>query len=272
MGRLDNQVAFITGAARGQGRSHALRLAEEGADVIAVDICQQVPSVAYKMSTPEDLNETVHLVEASGRRIVAHVVDVRDQRGLGEAFQAGVAELGHCGIVVANAGIMPFMGPAGDSDEAWGDAIDIMLNGVYNTLRVTVPHLISAGRGGSIIITSSSAGLKGFGPWIAGSLGYTAAKHGVVGLMRQTAAELARYQIRCNSVHPTGCNTPMVVNEEFAQWTEQYEESTSRLQNALPVEMVEPVDVSNAVAYLASDEARYVTGLTMTVDAGFLVR
>jgi len=266
MGKLDGKVAFITGAARGQGRSHAIRLAQEGADIIAVDICQQIATVPYPMSTPDDLTETAKQVEALDRRIFTAQADVRDTAGLKAAFDAGVAELGPVDIVLANAGIAP-MGlhePRG----AWQDVIDVNLTGVFNTVEIAIPSMIERGQGGAIVLTSSTAGINGIGGPTGGGLGYTAAKHGVVGLMRSYANNLAQYSIRVNTVHPTGVNTPMIVNEAMQEWLEQAGES-SALTNALPVPMVEPVDISNAIAWLVSDDARYVTGVTLPVDAGF---
>jgi SDR family mycofactocin-dependent oxidoreductase len=266
MGKLDGKVAFITGAARGQGRSHAIRLAQEGADIIAVDICQQIATVPYPMSTPDDLAETAKQVEALDRRIFTAQADVRDTAALKEAFDAGVAELGPVDIVLANAGIAP-MG-LHEPHGAWQDVIDVNLTGVFNTVEIAIPSMIERGQGGAIVLTSSTAGINGIGGPTGGGLGYTAAKHGVVGLMRSYANNLAQHSIRVNTVHPTGVNTPMIVNEAMQEWLEQAGES-SALTNALPVPMVEPVDISNAIAWLVSDDARYVTGVTLPVDAGF---
>jgi SDR family mycofactocin-dependent oxidoreductase len=276
MGRLEGKVAFITGAARGQGRAHAVKMAQEGADIIAVDLCEQIHSVDYPMATPEDLAETVKLVEDHDRRIVAKRADVRDRGALQAAVDAGVAEFGHLDIVVANAGIAPGMGDARHSPEGWHDAIDVLLTGVYYTLDVAVPSMVDQDMGGSIVITSSTAGLKGLGRNLAASgpgfFGYTAAKHGVVGLMRLYANVLAPHRIRVNSLHPTGVNTPMIVNESFARFVEEFPDSANAMQNALPVELIEPEDIANAAAWLCSDEARYITGVTLPVDAGFTVR
>ncbi|HXT92949.1 MAG TPA: mycofactocin-coupled SDR family oxidoreductase [Trebonia sp.] len=266
MGKLDGKVAFITGAARGQGRSHAIRLAQEGADIIAVDICQQIATVPYPMATPDDLAETAKQVEALDRRIFTAQADVRDATALKAAFDAGVAELGPVDIVLANAGIAP-MG-LHEPHGAWQDVIDVNLTGVFNTVEAAIPSMIERGQGGAIVLTSSTAGINGIGGPTAGGLGYTAAKHGVVGLMRSYANNLAQHSIRVNTVHPTGVNTPMIVNEAMQEWLEQAGES-SALTNALPVPMVEPVDISNAIAWLVSDDARYVTGVTLPVDAGF---
>jgi SDR family mycofactocin-dependent oxidoreductase len=267
MGKLDGKVALITGAARGQGRSHAVRLAEEGADIIAVDICSQIDTVPYPMATPDDLAETVSLVEGLDRRIVAAPGDVRDVNGLRRVFDHGVAQLGPVDIVVANAGIAPMsMHP---KDQEWGDVLDVNLTGVYNTVTISTPSMIERGRGGAIVLTSSTAGLTGIGGNTPGGLGYTAAKHGVVGLMRAYANYLAPHNIRVNTVHPTGVRTPMVVNDAMEQFLQSDPQLSNAMANALPVDMVEPVDISNAIVWLVSDDARYVTGITLPVDAGF---
>ncbi len=273
-GRVEGKVAFITGAARGQGRSHAIRLAEEGADIIAVDICDQVSSVPYAMSTPDDLAQTVKEVEALDRRIVATQADVRDAGALKQAVDAGVAELGRLDIVCANAGIFSFTTEELE-EQMWQDMIDINLTGVWHTAKATVPHLVAQG-GGSIIMTSSTAGLKGF-PNFAH---YVAAKHGVVGLMRTLAVELAPSMVRVNSVHPTSVNTDMIQNDSVYRLFAPDIENPTREQvaerfgemNALPIDWVEARDISNAVLFLASDEARYITGVTLPVDAGFMVK
>ena len=267
MGKLDGKVAFITGAARGQGRSHAIRLARDGADIIAVDICRQIDSVPYPMSTPDDLAETAKLVEALDRRIYTAQADVRDAAALRQAFEAGTAELGPVGIVLANAGIAPTTFT--QTDHTWQDVLDVNLTGVYNTVQTAIPSMKERGAGGAIVLTSSTAGLNGFLGEIPGGLAYTAAKHGVVGLMRQYANALAKYSIRVNTVHPTGVNTPMVNNEDMQQFLAAAPEMGSSMENALPVPMVEPEDISNAIAWLVSDDARYVTGVTLPVDAGF---
>ena len=266
-GKLEGKVAFITGAARGQGRSHAIRLAQEGADIIAVDICRQIDTVAYPMATPEDLDETVKEVEALDRRIVARQADVRDEAGLKAAFDAGVGELGPVDIVLANAGIAPKS--LQEVHDAWQDVIDVNLTGVFNTVETAIPSMIARGRGGAIVLTSSTAGITGIGGPTRGGLGYTAAKHGVVGLMRSYANNLAQHSIRVNSVHPTGVRTPMVVNEVMAEFLAADPTLSDAMANALPVDMVEPVDVSNAIVWLVSDDARYITGVTLPVDAGF---
>lgn len=265
-GRLEGKVAFITGAARGQGRSHAIRLAQEGADIIAIDLCKQVESVPYAMSTSADLAETVKQVEALDRRIHAVEVDVRDRAGMQAAVDAGVAQFGGLDIVLGNAGIAPLsMNP---SPTEWQDVLDINLTGVYNTVEVSKEALIKRG-GGAIVLTSSTAGINGIGGPTPGMMGYTAAKHGVVGLMRSYANQLAEHMIRVNTVHPTGVNTPMVVNEIMQEFLQQDPTMSNAMANALPVPMIEAVDISNAILYLVSDEGRYVTGVTLPVDAGF---
>jgi SDR family mycofactocin-dependent oxidoreductase len=270
MGKLDGKVAFITGAARGQGRSHAIRLAQEGADIIAVDICEQIASVAYPMATPEDLAETVKQVEALDRRIYAAQADVRDAPALKQAFDAGTAELGPVGIVLANAGIAPMSLHEQDAKtDAWQDVVDVNLTGVFNTVETAIPSMIERGQGGAIVLTSSTAGNNGIGGPTRGGLGYTAAKHGVVGLMRSYANILAPHSIRVNTVHPTGVNTPMIVNAVMEEFLAQDPQMSNAIANALPVPMVEPIDISNAIAWLVSDDARYVTGVMLPVDAGF---
>jgi SDR family mycofactocin-dependent oxidoreductase len=278
MGQLQGKVAFITGAARGQGRSHAVRLAEEGADLIVVDVCKQVDTVGYPLSTPDDLAETARQVEALGRRIIAVEADVRDTAALTTAVDDGVAELGRLDIVVANAGIASFA-PAEDlTDEMWDDMIGINLTGVFKTVRAALPHLKANDAGGALVLTSSTAGIKG----LANLAHYSAAKHGVVGLVKTLANELAPHRIRINSVHPTAVNTPMIHNEQtysvFAPGTdpaaatpETVREAFATL-NALPVAWLEPIDVSEAIVWLVSDAARYITGVQLPVDAGSVVK
>jgi SDR family mycofactocin-dependent oxidoreductase len=275
-GRVEGKVAFITGAARGQGRSHAIRLAQEGADIIAVDLCDQVASVPYPMATPEDLTETVKEVEALDRRIVATQADVRDYGALKAALDDGVAQLGRLDIVSANAGIVSYGLAAELEEQTWRDMIDTNLTGVWHAAKAAIGHLKAGGRGGSIILTSSTAGLMA----MENLAHYVSAKHGVVGLMRTLALELAPDMIRVNSVHPTSVNTPMIHNDATYRLFAPDLENPTREQvgerflglNALPVSWVEPVDISNAVLWLASDESRYVTGVTLPVDAGQLTK
>ncbi|WNG86882.1 mycofactocin-coupled SDR family oxidoreductase [Mycobacterium sp. ITM-2016-00317] len=277
-GRVEGKVAFITGAARGQGRSHAVRLAEEGADIIAIDVCGPISThTDIPPATPDDLAQTVDLVKGTGRRIVTAEVDVRDYAAVKAAVDSGVEQLGRLDIVVANAGI----GNGGQtldhtSEEDWTDMIDVNLTGVWKSVKAAVPHLLSGGRGGSIILTSSVGGLKAY-PHTGH---YIAAKHGVVGLMRTFAVELGQHSIRVNSVHPTNVNTPLFMNEGTMKLFRPDLENpgpddlavAAQFMHVLPVGWVEPRDISNAVLFLASDEARYVTGLPMTVDAGSMLK
>lgn len=274
MGRLDGKVALITGAARGQGRSHAVRLAQEGAQIIGVDVCGAVDHTVYPLGTEADLAETVRLVEEQDARMVAHRADVRDRDALGAAVRDGVAELGRLDIVLANAGILTVFGEESAAPEAFDTTVAVNLTGVFNAIEAALPTLLEQDEGGSIVITSSVAGLHGRLNLLGnrGQLGYTAAKHGLVGLMRGYAAVLADRSIRVNSIHPTGVNTPMIFNEAFGVFAEQEPETVAKLGNAMPVDFVEPVDISNAIAWLCSDEARYVTGVELPVDAGFMLR
>lgn len=272
MGRLANKVALVTGAARGQGRSHALRLAQEGANVVAIDICSALDTVAYAPATSDDLALTVRLVEKLDRRIVARECDTRDLAELQSAVAEAVAELGPIDIVVANAGISSFGLSWEMSEHQWQEMIDVDLTGVWKTTTAVIPSMLEAGRGGSIILTSSIAGLTAY----ANMSHYVAAKHGVTGLMRSLAVELAPHDIRVNSIHPTNVNTPMINNPSVHKFLLPDHEDPGQSDvegafvhmQALRVPWVEPVDVSNAVLYLASDEARYVTGTTHVIDAG----
>lgn len=272
MGKLDGKVAFITGAARGQGRSHAITLAKEGADIIAVDICKQVETVPYATATSDDLAETVRQVEALDRRIIASEVDIRDSGALKGAADRGVAELGRLDIVLANAGISTPAPTLEMSDETWETMIDVNLTGQWKTIKAAVPHIIAGGRGGAVVITSSLAALKAN----ANTAHYTAAKAGLIGLMKVLALELAPQSIRVNTVHPTTVNTDMVLNEPtyklFRPDLENptradYEEAALTL-NKMPTTGLDPVDISNAILYLVSDDGRFVTGTTHVVDAG----
>ena len=272
MGRLENKVAFITGAARGQGRSHAVRFAEEGADIVAIDICAQIDTVPYPMGTEEDLAETVRLVEERDRRIVARKADVRDLAGLTAAVDEGVAELGRLDIVVANAGISGFGTVTDLTAEQWKDVVDVDQTGVWHTCKAAIPRMREHGEGGAIVITSSAAGLHAF----ANLAHYATAKHGLVGLMRVLAVELGPEKIRVNSIHPTQVNTPMLMNDQiYPLFCPDVENPgpddlapVSQAMHTLPVPWVEPVDISNAALFLASEEGRYVTGVALAVDAG----
>jgi (+)-trans-carveol dehydrogenase len=276
-GRVEGKVAFVTGAARGQGRSHAVRLAEEGADIIAIDLVDQIGTVPYDMARPADLDETVRRVEALDRRIIATQADVRDFAAVKGALDAGVAELGKLDIVSANAGIFSF-GPLEElTDEQFDDMLDVNLKGVWHTTKAAIPHL-RANKGGSMILTSSNAGLEAI-PNIGH---YVAAKHGVVGLMKTLALELASDFIRVNTLNPTTVKTDMITNQAtydlFAPDLPPEERTLENIQprfvsmNALPIPWVEPIDISNALLFLASDEARYITGVALSVDAGELLK
>jgi SDR family mycofactocin-dependent oxidoreductase len=262
------KVALITGAARGQGRSHAVRLASEGADIIGVDLCGDVKAVPYPLASPADLDETARLVTGTGARMVTAIVDVRDPEALTTAVDDGVDRLGRLDIAIANAGVCTVQRWDEVTPALWDTVLGINLTGAWNTCVAAIPHLVDAG-GGSLILISSVAGLKGQ-PFLAP---YVASKHGMVGVMRTLANELAARHIRVNTVHPTGVDTPMLVG--LAGLTARIEASPdtgSVFLNSLPVDVMAPRDVSDAVLYLSSDESRYVTGHTMTVDAGSSAR
>ncbi|QXW00130.1 MULTISPECIES: mycofactocin-coupled SDR family oxidoreductase [Rhodococcus] len=272
MGQFDGQVAFVTGAARGQGRSHALRLAQEGADIIAIDVCRQVDTVPYPTATADDLAETERAVKALGRRIVAREVDVRDLDGLKAVVDAGVDELGRLDIVLANAGISVPAPTLEMSEETWSTMIDINLTGVWKTCVASVPHIVAGSRGGSVVITSSLAALKAN----ANTAHYSAAKAGLVGFMKVLAKELAPQNIRVNTIHPTTVATDMILNDatyklfrpDLAAPTRADFEEAALTLNTLPVPALESSDITEAVLYLVGDSGRYVTGTTHTVDAG----
>lgn len=278
MGRFTDKIAVITGAARGQGRSHAVRLATEGADVIALDICHDIDSVAYDLATPADLAETARLVTEQGRRVVTTEVDVRDGVAVARAVADGARQLGGVDVVLANAGI-GLMDAGADPSRAFRDQLDVNLVGVWNTVQAAAPLMIEQGRGGAIVLTSSAFGLTGRGgDGTGGSDGYVASKHGVVGLMRTFATWLAPHGIRVNCVNPSGVATRMVLNPAVealfggGDSTELTPKPTDDVANLLDVALVEVEDVTAAVAFLASEEARYVTGVALPVDAGMLVR
>lgn len=276
-GRVAGKVAFITGAARSQGRSHAVRLAQEGADIIAVDICGPVESIdMYPAATEEDLAETVRQVEEVGGEVAATRADVRDSASLKAAVDDGVSRFGRLDIVLANAGVFEIAPALEIEDAQWQDVLDTNLTGVWNTCKVALPHILNGGEGGSIVITSSTAGLKG----TPNTAHYTASKHGAVGIMRTLANEFGEKNVRVNTVHPTSVDTPMIQNNktwglflpEEPHPTRENAESVFSGINALPVSWVEASDVSNAVLFLCSEEARYITGATLPIDAGFGVR
>jgi SDR family mycofactocin-dependent oxidoreductase len=276
-GRLEGKVAFITGAARGQGRSHAVRFAAEGADIIGVDICADIPDVGYPLATRADLDDTVAMVETLDRRMVAGVGDVRDRESLRKVLDEGLAELGHLDFVLANAGIMPTRGDHANELRAWHDTLGVVLTGVMHTVELTYPRLIAQGHGGAIVITGSMAAVE---PMMRtehgktlGLLGYAAAKAALVNLMRNYASILAVHGIRVNVIQPTGVNTPMINNRMMEEhWATQTEQDGLALVNALPVRVVEPIDISNAMLWLCSEEGRYMTGSAIRVDAGANLR
>jgi (+)-trans-carveol dehydrogenase len=279
VGRIEGKVAFITGAARGQGRAHAVRLAQEGADIIAIDICKPIDGFLNPAPTPADLAETADLVREHNRRIVTAEIDVRDYESLKAAVDSGVDQLGRLDVIVANAGISN----AGNDDGGrldkvgerdWQAMIDVNLSGVWKTVKAGVPHMLAGGRGGSIVLTSSVNGFKAYSNLLLGH--YVASKHGVVGLMRAFAVELGQHMIRVNSVHPTFVDTPMLLNEGLYRFVRPDLENPGpddlapfcQSFHTLPIPWVEAQDISNAVLFLASDESRYITGVTLPIDAG----
>jgi SDR family mycofactocin-dependent oxidoreductase len=273
MSSLNGKVAFITGVARGQGRSHAVRLAADGADIIGVDICADIDSNGYPMATRAELDETVSLVEEQGAKMTGLVADVRDFHALKNALDEGVGHFGRLDIVLANAGIatMAFRQLTIEEElEQWTDVLDVNLVGAFHTAKAAIPHLVAGNRGGSIVFTSSTAGLRGFGGLNGGGLAYAASKHGIVGLMRTLANALAAQSIRVNTVHPTAVNTMMAMNDQMQDFLKNSPDGGGpHLQNPMPVGMLEPEDISAAIAYLVSDQGKYVTGVTFPVDAGF---
>ena len=276
MGVLEGRVALVTGAGRGQGRSHAVRFAEEGADVVILDIAAPVDTVGYDMATEEDLQQTAKLVEAAGGRVHAAVADVRDQTALDAAVAAAMSSFGRLDIVVANAGVISYGNMWEVPEQQWRDVIDINLNGIYHTVHATVPAMLKAGDGGSIVLTSSVLGFKG----TTGASSYVATKHAVNGLTRSLANELGPHGIRVNSVNPSNVATDMVLNPatlglfrpDLEAPTPDDVRDVMTAMHPFPVPWVEPVDISNAIVFLASDAARYITGISLPIDAGLLAR
>jgi SDR family mycofactocin-dependent oxidoreductase len=274
--RIAGRVAVVTGAARGMGRSHAIRLAEEGADIIALDICRQVDTNPVPMPTRADLDETVRLVTRTGRRVLAFETDVRDLEAVERAFATGFAELGRLDIVCANAGIGGFMTVREMTAREWQETIDVNLTGVWNTAKAAVPYLVDGGRGGCLVFTSSTAGIRA-GSHIAH---YAAAKHGVLGLMKSLAHELGPYSVRVNAVCPSMVATPMILNKGVYKlfWPDledpDVEDARAGFarEHILPVPWLESADVSNAIVFLVSDDARYITGVALPIDAGYTIR
>ena len=269
---LEGKVAFITGAARGQGRADAVRLAREGVKIIGVDICEDIASMDYPNASEADLAETVKQVEALGGAMIATKADVRDQVAIQTAVDHGVERYGRLDIVIANAGIVRLGDEPDDYLTLWRDIVDTNLTGVFITVKACTQHLIDGGEGGSIIMTSSSAGLKGTGSPKTGGAAYTAAKRGLVGYMQVIANDLAQYMIRVNTIHPTGVATGMTMNEAMMKMFASGDPSLAAMQNALPIEILQPEDIANAVAWLVSDEAKFITGVALPLDAGFTIR
>jgi SDR family mycofactocin-dependent oxidoreductase len=268
-----NRVAVVTGAARGQGRSHAAALAAEGMDIIAIDCCTDIASIPYPLATAEDLAHTADLVREAGARVRTVIADVRDFSAMRNGIDSGIDELGEIDVVVANAGVVgigltdPFDG------QVFGDILDINLRGVWHTIAASAPSMMRNGRGGSMVLISSMQGLVGRGgDGSAAAFAYAASKHGVVGLMRSASYAYAPYGIRVNSVHPTGVATPMIFNDHMARVFESDPSGGVMAENLLPVPYIEPTDVTNAVRFLISENARFITGMTLPVDAGFAAK
>ena len=277
MGTLTGKVAFISGIARGQGRSHALRLAGEGADIIGIDICRDIDTMDYPNAAPADLAETTKLIEQLGRRAVTSEADVRDLAAVKRAVDDGVAELGRLDIVLSNAGIVRLHPDAEDPARLWQDIVGTNMTGGFHVVTAAVPHLIAGGRGGVIILTGSTAGVRPVANPGVGALAYTASKWGLVGMCKQLAATLAEHSIRVNIVHPTGVASGMTMNAAMAELAEQAMSAgdasgLAAMQNAMPVQILQPEDISDAVAFLVSDQAKWITGVSLPVDAGFSVR
>lgn len=271
----EKKVAFITGVARGQGRAHAVTLASKGMNIVGLDLCDDIPSMDYPNANEDDLRATVEAVERAGGEIVAEKGDVRSYDDLRRALEQGLGRFGRIDVLIANAGIVR-LSPGGDRDRTWIDIIDVNLTGVWRTIEVVLPAIRAGGRGGSVVMTSSSAGIKGTRSDKAGAQAYTAAKRGLVGLMQVLANEYAADMIRVNTIHPTGVASGMSQNPAMealmAQAARGEQNTISQMQNALPIEILQPEDIANAVAWLVSDEAAYVTGVQLPLDAGFSVR
>jgi len=275
MTALEGKVALVTGAARGQGRSHAVRLAEAGAHVVAIDLCRDYEgTVPYPMASRQDLDETCAAVEKAGRSALAVEADVRDLGALRAAVAETADRFGRLDVVICNAGITSWWGDQSDefADRVWHEVLEVNLTGVWNTLRATTNTMVRFGNGGAIVLVSSTAGLKGFASGVAGYDAYAASKAGLVGLMRGYALNLAAHNIRVNTVHPTAVETMMTTNEEFVQLMQAMGDVASLYQNAMPVEMLQPGDVSDTITWLVSDQAKYITGVQLPVDAGFMIR
>lgn len=271
MGTLDGKVAFVTGAARGMGRAHAVKLASEGADVIAVDVCAEFDSTDYAGATADDLATTVKLVEAQGRRILASQTDVRDPEAVDAVVADGLRDFGRLDIVVANAGIIRVT----DSDDrrrTFRDIVEVNLIGAWNTVDAAIPALIAGGRGGSIVLTSSTQGIKASGTERSGIQAYAASKRGLVALMQGWTMQLAPHSIRVNTIHPSGVATDMIINDTTMALAAAGDPWLLSQQNALPIALVQPEQIAGAVAWLVSDAAAFITGTSWPLDAGFTLK
>jgi SDR family mycofactocin-dependent oxidoreductase len=278
MGELAGKVVLISGVARGQGRSHAVRLASAGADIIGLDICQDIDTMEYPNASKADLEETVRLVEAQGRRIIASVTDVRDALAVEQAVDDGATKLGRLDIILAQAGIARWKPGASMAEKAavWDDITGVNLGGYFHLLEAGLPHIVAGGRGGSVVMTGSTAATRPMGATDTGHIAYVAAKHGVVGLMKVYALAYAQHDIRFNVVHPTGVVSGMTMNAAMRRLHEEAQQGgqnlVSGMTNLLDVDMLQPEDISDAVAYLVSDRAKWVTGTEIKVDAGFSLK
>jgi SDR family mycofactocin-dependent oxidoreductase len=269
MGKLDGKVAIVTGGARGQGRSHAQRLARDGADIVVCDVSADIDGVRMTLARPEDLKETVLLVEAEDKRCLAIQADVRDTAAIDHVAQAAMDEFGRVDILCANAGVLSLVDNAWEiTDEIWDAMIDVNLTGVFKTCRAVIPHMLAGANGGAIVITSSVAGLAP----VLSTTHYVAAKHGLTGLMRGLARELAPHNIRVNTVNPFSVDSPMTRDEVTIDWYTAHPEVATAYAPLMPLEALVPSDVSDAVAFLVSDEAKWITGTTLVVDGGWMVR
>lgn len=271
MGNLEGQVAFITGAARGMGRAHAVKLASQGADVIALDICTEFDSTDYPGSTADDLARTVHLVERQGRRILARQADVRDPAAVDAVVADGLEAFGRLDIVLANAGIIR-MTDSDDPRRTFRDIVDVNLIGAWNTVDAAIPALISGGRGGSIVLTSSTQGIKASGTERPGLQAYAASKRGLVALAQGWAAQLAPHSIRVNTIHPSGVATGMIINATTIAMSEAGDPWLAEQKNALPIPLLQPEQIAEAVAWLVSDAGNFITGTAWPLEAGFILR
>ena len=270
-GRLTGKVALVTGAARGMGRAHAVTLAGEGADVIAVDACAEFDSTDYPGSTPADLAATASRVEATGRRILARQADVRDPDAMAAVVAEGVREFGRLDVVIANAGIIR----VSDTDrraQTFRDVVDVNLIGAWNTVDAALPAMVAGGRGGSIVLVSSTQGIRASRTDRAGVQGYAASKRGLVALMQIWADEFAEHSIRVNTIHPSGVATDMIVNDTTIALSAAGDPWLASQRNALPIALLKPEQIAAAVAWLVSDEADFVTGTSWPLDAGFTLR